>query len=367
VSLFKRGNVWWSYRYINGVRHQESTGATSKRQAEAVELNRKNEDNARRNQLVEFDVDLTVAALVARFLSDGGPRPHHIWHLKSLLPYFGDIPVLRLNRNMGREYRAWRKKQDEVSDATINRALSVLKHILYWGVDESLLQANPLARLAMAPERRLKRPVMTLDEEARLVSALPEYLRRIVIAALDTGMRRGEILRQRWEDVDFSRKLLLVSHSKTAGGESRELPLTKRMLDLLQQKPQSEGVVFTHNGQTLSWIRKGFLGGIKRAGLRHFRFHDLRHTFNTRLMEAGVIQDVRMALMGHSSGSRVHSIYTHVELPVKRQAIARLEAWVNQQQDELKKEHDNASTEARSEAGPGQARRSKTMEEEDPR
>jgi integrase len=355
VSLFKRGNVWWTNFYIDGTRHQESTGASNKRQAETIEMKLKNEANARRHQIVEYDPDLTVAALAARFLGDADPRPHHIWHLKSLLPYFGDIPVVRLNRNMGREYRAWRKKHDDVCDATINRALSVLKHILYWGVDESLLQANPLARLAMVAERRMKRPVMTLAEEARLLLVLPEYLQHIVVAALDTGMRRGEILKQRWEDVDLSRRLLLVTHSKTAGGESREIPLTKRMLDRLEQKPHAEGVVFTYNGQPLSWIRKGFLGGIKRAGLRHFRFHDLRHTYNTRLMEAGVIQDVRMALMGHSTGSNVHSIYTHVELPVKRQAIVRLEAWVNQQQEELNKEHNDASTEnARSETGPGQ-------------
>src|SRR5205085_12656324 len=71
---------------------------------------------------------------------------------------------------------------------------------------------------------------------------------------------------------------------------------------------------------------------LRRAGARHVRFHDLRHTFNTRLMEAGVMQEVRMALMGHSSGQKVHSSYTHVELPVKREAIDRLEQWVNQQQ-----------------------------------
>src|SRR5205085_10232828 len=207
----------------------------------------------------------------------------------------------------------------------------------------------PLARVPLVQEPRLKRPVMTIEEEDRLLSALPDYLRGIVTAALDTGMRRSEILKQRWEDVDLSRALLLVSSSKTAGGESREIPLTKRLLILLEQNPHTEGVVFTNNGHALSWIRKGFLGGIKRAGLRHFRFHDLRHTFNTRLMEAGVIADVRMALMGHSGGSKVHSIYTHVELPIKRKAISQLETWVNQQQQELKeKEQSNASTKERS-------------------
>ena len=62
-------------------------------------------------------------------------------------------------------------------------------------------------------------------------------------------------------------------------------------------------------------------------------------------MEAGVIQDVRMALMGHSSGSRVHAIYTHIELPVKREAIRKLEQWVNQQRNELQKEDNHARTE----------------------
>jgi integrase len=352
VSLFKRGNVWWTHFYIDGVRHQESTGATNRRQADAIEMKLKTEANARRHQIVEFDPELTVTTLAARFLADADPRPHHVWHLKSLLPYFGDVRIIRLNRNMAREYRAWRKQHEDVCDATINRALSVLKHILYWGVDEQVIQANPLARMPMVQERRLKRPVMTLQEEAALLPTLPDYLRRIAIAALDTGMRRGELLHQRWEDVDLHRKLLSVTKSKTAGGESREIPLTTRVHDLLAAKPLETGEVFTYNGEPLHWIRKGWLGGIKRAKLRHFRFHDLRHTFNTRLMEAGVIADVRMAIMGHSAGQKVHSIYTHVELPVKRQAIASLEAWVKQQQEELQKqkEKQDASTKERSES-----------------
>ena len=365
MSLLKRGSVWWSYFYVDGVRHQSSTGTNNKRQAEAIEQKLKDEINARRHMLVQYDPDLTVAALIARFLSDGGPRPHHIWHFKALLPFFGDMPVVRLNRNMAREFRQWRKQQKPVTDATVNRALSVLRHVLFWAVDESLLQANPMARLQLVRERRLKRPVMTLAEENRVLAVVPNYLRQIVIAALDTGMRRGEVLRQRWEDVDLTRKLFLVTKSKTAEGEAREIPLTKRMFGLLAKQPHEEGVIFTLNGQPLSWIRKGWLGALKRAGLRHFRFHDLRHTFNTRLMEAGVIQDVRMALMGHSGGSKVHSIYTHVELPIKRDAITKLEAWVNQQQQQLTTENRNASTEdERTETGLGKIRGSQTVEEE---
>jgi len=335
VSLLKRGNIWWSYFYIDGVRRQASTGTVNKRQAELVEQKLKEEANARRHQLVQYDPHLTVRALVARFLANSQPKPHHLYQLKALLPFFSDIPVLRLNRNMAHEFRQRRKAEKPVTDATVNRALSVLRHILYWAVDESLILTNPMARVPLVRERRLKRPVMTLAEEERLLPLLPEYLRRIVIAALDTGMRRGELLRQRWEDIDLARKLLAVTKSKTAEGEAREIPLTTRLFHLLAEKPQAEGVVFTYNGLPLSWIRKGWLAGLKRAGLRHFRFHDLRHTFNTRLMEAGVIQDVRMALMGHSAGSKVHSIYTHVELPIKREAIGKLEQWVKNQHQEL--------------------------------
>lgn len=353
MSLIKRGNVYWSYFYQDGIRYQQSTGTSSRKQAESIELKFKNEANARRHQLVEFDPHLTVAALAARFLADGQCRRHHIWHLKALLPFFGDVPVLRLNRNQAHEFRAWRKKQN-VTDATVNRALSVLRHILFWAVDESIIQNNPMARVPLVAERRLKRPVMTLEEEGRLLEELSDYLRDIVIVALDTGMRRGEILKQRFEDVDLSRKLLLVTSSKTAGGESREIPLTKRAQEMLEKMSCLDGLVFTRHGKALSWIRKGFLGAIKRAKLRHFRFHDLRHTFNTRLMEAGVIADVRMALMGHSGGRSTHSLYTHVELPIKRKAISQLETWVNQQQEELKqkqtqKEQEHACTEDRSE------------------
>lgn len=122
-----------------------------------------------------------------------------------------------------------------------------------------------MTRLQLVRERRLKRPVMTISEEERVMATLPDYLRSIVVCALDTGMRRGEVLKQRWEDVDLNRKLLMVTNSKTAEGEAREIPLTDRLYRILSKQPQGEGVVFTMRGAPLSWIRKGWLGALKRA------------------------------------------------------------------------------------------------------
>jgi integrase len=305
----------------------------------------KQEANARRHQLIEADPHMTFGALAARFIANGNPSHHHLERLEMLLTYFADTPVVRINRAMAGEYRAWRHAAKQVSDATINRDLSVMRRLLYWGVEQSLLLANPLARLRMERERRTGRPVVSIVEEANLLKAAADHLKDIIVAALDTGMRRGEILHQRWEHVDFTRRLLFVTRSKTPEGEAREIPLTRRLLTLLWSRRQPEGLIFTFNQVAIRDIKTAWKRTLKNSGSRHIRFHDLRHTFNTRLLEAGVMQEVRMALMGHSNRERVHSIYTHVELPAKREAIAKLEQWV-QDQKQLKGGGENAITQA---------------------
>src|SRR5439155_7270016 len=130
----------------------------------------------------------------------------------------------------------------------------------------------------------------------------------------------------------------------------------------------AKGLVINFRGRPVRIVKRTWKTALKNAGLRHIRFHDLRHTFNTRLMEAGVLQEIRMALMGHTSGSKIHAIYTHIELPAKREAIWKLEQWVNrqphQQPNEIK-EQNHASTESnRSETGATEAGRPQTVEEE---
>jgi integrase len=189
--------------------------------------------------------------------------------------------------------------------------------------------------------------VLSLEDEAKLLQASAPHLRQIVTMALDTGMRRGEILKQRWEHVDFSRQLLYVTRSKTAEGESREIPFTNRVHELLVNQRKEEGPLFLYKGRPIHLIKTAWKAAVRRAGIRYLRFHDLRHTFNTRLMEAGVMQEIRKALMGHSSGEGVNAIYTHVELPSKREAIRKLEAWVatNNPQPEMKGEERNERSE----------------------
>src|SRR6185437_13629050 len=190
---------------------------------------------------------------------------------------------------------------------------------------------------------RKKRPVMPVEHEVRLLAAASDHLREIATMALDSGMRRGELFRQLAEDIDFERRLVSVTHSKTAEGEHRLIPLTQRLYVMLFPYQNRNGLLFTCNGKAIGSLKTGWAAALRRAGLPHYRFHDLRHTFNSRLVECNVISDVRKELMGHSSGQDVHSLYTHIELPQLRDAIRRLETWYSDKLSSLKTAEEGSS------------------------
>jgi len=229
----KRGNVWWVYLYRDGSRFQYSTGTGNRKRAEKIEGKFKQELNDQRFQLVDADPAMRFGELAAQFIASGSVRPHHLYHLKFLLPYFSDFPALRITKSLADDFRKARRSRNQaIKDATLNRDLSVLRHILYWAVDEQLLAANPLTRMKMVRERRTRRQVLSVAEEVLLLGAAKDHLRAMIVIALDTGMRRGEITGQTWEDVDFSQKVLFVTRSKTPEGESREIPLTERLFSI---------------------------------------------------------------------------------------------------------------------------------------
>ncbi len=346
MSLWKRGQVYWSYVWMDGVRYAKSTGTGNRRQAETIEQHYKDELNLKRLGIRQPTPEMSFGDLIARFLAEGVSRTYHHDRLKMLLPYFADTEIGRINKAAARDYRRYRHAEKPVSETTVNRDVELLRHLLFWAVDEGLLVANPLSRVPFVKDRRKPRPVMTLDEEKAVLAVAAPHLRPMIITALDAGMRRGEILSEHWEHVDFDRKLLAVTKSKTVGGEGREIPLTKRLLKFLLANRRTEGLIFGFNGKAVSRIKTAWRSAVKRAKIRYFRFHDLRHTFNTRLMEAGVLQEVRKALMGHSSGDDAHARYIHVELPLKREAIRKLEEWVSNHKSQSEQKGGNhAATE----------------------
>jgi len=124
----------------------------------------------------------------------------------------------------------------------------------------------------MARERRTRRPVLSIvAEEQLLLPAAPPHLHAMITATLDTGMRRGEITNQLWEDVDFPRRVLFVTRSKTPEGESREIPLTARLFKWLSENRRNQGAVFGYHGEQVQFVKRSWKTTLKNAGIRHVR------------------------------------------------------------------------------------------------
>jgi integrase len=318
---------------VDGVRYRHTTGTSNKRLAEKIDRKHEEDLLAQRFQVAEHEFRPTMifAELATRFLGSGMTKPWHADRIKILILFFGNMEIGHITKKVTERYRLHRHSQRKLTETTINRDLECLRRVFYWAVDEGFLPANPLSRLKLEKPRRKKRPVMSLAEEEKLLHASAPHLRKINIVALYTGMRRGEILAQEGKDIDLERRLITVTHSKTAGGECREIPMTQKIFALLSDGPLPDGLIFTYEGKPIHRIKTAWKAAIRRAQIRSFRFKDLRATFNSRLIEAGVIKDVRKELMGHSRNEDTNDLYSHIELPLLREAIAKLELWAQRQ------------------------------------
>ena len=324
MGLYRRGSTWWMAFYTPAGRIVQTTGTTNKKDAEVIYQEAKRRALAQRHGVVLINPKMTFAELARTFVEKTGFNPHHVDRLKQLLPVFGGFPVTAITRALVDGYRTERCKT--VRNATANRDVAVLRRILYWALDEGLLSSNPLMRFRRLPEPKKPKRVLSVLDEEKLLGVLAGHLRTCVLLSLDTGMRRGEVLSLQREYLDVHRQVLVVSKSKTAGGTGREIPWSVRVAEILTPLAGDTGLVVRYQDGALKNIKRSWRTALRRSGIPRLRFHDLRHTFNTRLMEAGVSRDVRKALMGHAS-SDVNDLYTHVELPGMRAAIQTLDRW----------------------------------------
>ncbi len=146
---------------------------------------------------------------------------------------------------------------------------------------------------------------LTSEEEKRLLEVSPVWLREIIIFALNTGMRQGEILSLQWPQVDLSRRTATLLETKNK--EIRTVPLNQTVCEMLSVKGKIRhisGYVFTSQAGTKIDARnllRSFYIARKEAKLEDVRFHDLRHSFATRLVQAGIDLYVVKELLGHKT------------------------------------------------------------------
>ncbi|HEY9081180.1 tyrosine-type recombinase/integrase [Magnetovibrio sp.] len=241
--------------------------------------------------------------------------------LQRLLDRFGDLSL------SGVTHAVMRKWVDELLErmkpATALRELTVLKAILNKAFrEEYLAQVPPFPRIKVEPGRCRW---LTVEEEQRLLMAGKPHLRALIGFAVDTGGRKSELLKLDWQNVDLDRGF--VTFRKTKNGEDRTVRLTDRAKRILQGlKPKASGPVFTYRGQAIKDVKTAFGRACKRAEVEDFRFHDLRHTFASRLVQQGVSLYEVMHLTGHKSFEMVQR-YAHLAPDFQERAIGALNAY----------------------------------------
>lgn len=212
-----------------------------------------------------------------------------------------------------------------LAPATVNHYLSILKTTFSLAVRNGKVEKNPVKVVRLLSKNNSRVRYLTEDEEALLMAALPSHMKEVVRFAIYTGLRRGELLALRWEDVDSSTRTLTIKRSKH--GESRHIPLNRVAWEVLvsvkQRKVLSPWIFTTTRGQPFYWLDGTFKKALEKAGIENFRFHDLRHTFASRLRMAGVDLHAVKELMGHKTIAMTLR-YSHLSPTYLREETERI-------------------------------------------
>ena len=242
-----------------------------------------------------------------------------------------------------KEYEKARKQKHKVERpqlivtrtiATVNRELALLRRMLNVAQREGWIARNPLSLgeslISVADEKKRER-ILTREEETRLLAACDNgrrrHLRPIIVCALDTGMRQGEIFSLRWCEVDLDKGMITVAAFNTKTMRARTISLTARLARELEalaaQAPkQPDDLVFGISDN----VKRSLDTARRAVGLEDVRFHDLRHTAATRLVGANIPLSEVGRVLGHTQANTTYR-YVNANLETAKRAAAALDAF----------------------------------------
>jgi integrase len=267
---------------------------------------------------------ITLSHLVERYRDTVTPRKRTAATERLVLTAFlrRSISSKRLSELRTADFVAYREQRlKDIKPSSLARELAPIRHMFEvarkeWGLP---LWENPLASLAIGGVDQRRERRLREGELARLLTATKasrnRFLVPIILFALVTGMRRGEILAMKWSDIDRRNSALLIPSTKT--GYARIIPLVPEALKLLDGLPRSGERVFPlrPNALRLAWERLR-----RRAKLNDLHFHDLRHEAISRFFEAG-LSTAEVALISGHRDVRMLFRYTH---PLRERIVAQL-------------------------------------------
>lgn len=353
MSTYRRGELWSYSFWFDGRRYQCGTKSKSRRFAQKLEALHK-------ARLIEGKLSPAPAKEVPKFsefserymeFSKANKRSYGIekCYVRAILkPYFGEHRLDQITAMLAEQFKQKRFK-DGLKKLSINHEVGLLKSMLSIAVKWELVERNGArdCKLFKLDDPQPDR-VLSQDEEVKLLAACdgPELklraplLKPIILIAVYTGLRRGEILRLRWADIDFDNGVLIVRQAKTAAGQGRRVNINSRLRETLlalRHESKSEWLfpspgrfqLQADSERHLADVKKAFHRAVKLAGIAHITFHQLRHTFCTRLADTGVPLHVIQDLAGHASIVMTRR-YTHPGNKLKQKAVELLLADQNQ-------------------------------------
>lgn len=332
-TLTKRSNIYYILYYQNGRQRWRSTGATTKPEALQA-LARFRELSEQRLQSMSFEQ--FVSRFVAYIEGNLAEKTVKLYRsvFNNFLPFIHGAFVNEITSETFDLYKAKRLK--EISPVSVNVELRMLKAAMNTAKRWRLTAVTPEISLARVPEQA---PLsLTREEFQKLLSSMAEpWLRELVLFAGCTGLRQAEILNLRWADVDLHRKLISIESTptwKTKMGKRRVVPLSETAHVLLRSKlgKSLSEYVFTLNGSKISgsWVTHLFKRYVRAAKLpnQKVRFHSLRHSFATWLVQDGVPLAEIQALLGHSS-VQVTEKYSHLAASELHAAVNKISVSMN--------------------------------------
>lgn len=338
MAVRKRGARWWYDFSVHKVRYRGSLPqARTKRKAQDLEYRLRasayDGNGPRRNTttLGEFIEEVFWPWALVNYST---PRQSHWSHVLAVKEFFcmtklREITPMQIERFKQHRINTPIKSGKVRKPGTVNRDLGILSRLLSMARDNGLIPENPSSRVRRLRDQNERARFLNLDEQERLLAVMVgRYaisVRPIFILALNTGMRRGEMINLRWSDVNWERNVIVVRKTKT--GFVRSIPINQRVAEVLKSRPHEidSERVFSILPKTL-W--SAFRTLTKRAGLKDLRFHDLRHTFATRLSDAGADPFTIADLLGHRNLNMTKR-YTHVLESNRQHALATLTVYMS--------------------------------------
>jgi integrase len=328
-GLYRRkySRYWWVHLILpDGRRVCQSTRCLERAEAEAF-VARLLSDSLRGPEL-QAPVSLAWPQAVVRYLEESAEKkslPGDRDHLRKLEPYLRSHRVDAIDMTALQPFIRDRKEKDGVRNATINRALEIVRRILNLAhQDWRWIRAVPKIRMLKEPRRRVR--FLRRDEASRLLDAMPRHMKPIVRFALSTGCRAGEIFGLEWNRVDLARKVAWLDHGATKSGEGRGIPLNSDAIAALQSTfGQHPRWCFTFGGKRIQKSSSAWDRARQCAGIEDFRFHDLRHTWASWHVQSGTSLPELMELGGWKSYEMVLR-YAHLA-PEKLSSVASRIEW----------------------------------------